>query len=84
MSRSWYISQQRLGFRKNISIQDIMTGKTLNYKRHLEIPFVNYYQIHEKDTPQNTSTNTSREGRLYFGSFTGFSDFSIKSVQNQC
>ena len=34
-----------------ISHREIMTGDTLNYKRHLEITFGHYCQIHKGDTP---------------------------------
>ena len=44
-----------------------MDGETLNYKRHLVIPFRQYFQIHEEDTPNN-STRPRTRGAIYMGS----------------
>ena len=37
-----------------------MTGETLNYKRHLEIPFGQYFQINEEETPKNSTRPQTR------------------------
>ena len=36
------------GISTTISPREIMTGETLNYKRHLAIPFGQYCQIYEE------------------------------------
>ena len=37
-----------------------MTGDTLNYKRHLTMPFGQYCQTHEEDTPRNSTRRHTR------------------------
>ena len=43
-----------------------MTGETLNYKRHLAIPFGQYFQIREEKTPLN-STRPLTGGAICMG-----------------
>ena len=49
-----------------ISSIEIITGETLNYKRHLAIPFGKYSQIHEEDIPRN-STRPRTRGAMCMG-----------------
>ena len=48
------------GILATISPRAIMTGKTLNYKRHLAIPFGQYCQIHEEEIPCNGTRPRTR------------------------
>ena len=43
-----------------------MTGETLNYKRRLEIPFGQYFKIHEEDNPCN-NTKPRIRGEIFMG-----------------
>ena len=51
------------GILENIIPQAILNGKTLNYKNHTAITFGQYLQIHEKNTPCN-STKPQTRGAL--------------------
>ena len=55
------------GILTTISTRAIMTDGTLNYKRHLAIPFGQYLQIHEEDTPSQHH-KTSHQGCYLYGS----------------
>ena len=50
----------------NISPRAIMTGDNMNYKRHLSMPFGQYCQIYEEDTPRN-STRPCTRGAICMG-----------------
>ena len=43
-----------------ISPREIITGETLKYKRHMEIPIGQYFQIHEEQTPRNSTRPLTR------------------------
>ena len=43
-----------------------MTGETMNYKRHLEITFWQYFQIHKEETLQNITIPLTR-GAIFMG-----------------
>ena len=49
------------GISTTISPRAIMTGETLNYKRHMAIPFEQYFQIHEEETPCNSTRPRTRD-----------------------
>ena len=44
----------------------IMTGETLDYKRHLCLQFGEYCQVHEEDAPRN-SMNPRTQGAICMG-----------------
>jgi hypothetical protein len=44
----------KAGISDTISPRTIMTGKTLNYKKHLSLQFGEYCQVHQEDTPRNS------------------------------
>ena len=48
------------GISTTISPREIVTGETLNYKRHLAILFGKYCQIHEEYTPHNSKMPCTR------------------------
>ena len=48
------------GISENISPRLIMTDKTLNYNRHIAIPFGQYFQINEEDIPHNITKPRTR------------------------
>ena len=52
------------GILKTISPRAIITGKTLNYKKYIAIPFSKYCQIHEYETPCN-SIRTRTRGAIF-------------------
>ena len=54
------------GILTTISPRAIITGETLNYKRHRVIPFGQYCQIHEEETPRN-STRPLTRGSICMG-----------------
>ena len=41
------------GVSTHISPKKIMSGKTLDYKKHLSLSFGQYCQVHEEETPRN-------------------------------
>ena len=45
---------------QNISPQAIITGEVLNYKRHMAIPFGQYFQIQEEYNPRNSTKPRTR------------------------
>ena len=42
------------GISESISPKTIMTGETLNYKKHLKLQVGQYCQVHEEDLPRNS------------------------------
>jgi hypothetical protein len=44
----------KAGISDTISPRTIMTGETLNYKKHLSLQFGEYCQVHQEDTPRNS------------------------------
>jgi hypothetical protein len=42
------------GISDNVSPKTIMTGETLDYKKHLSLQLGQYCQVHEEDTPRNS------------------------------
>ena len=49
------------GISTTIITRAIMTGETLNYKRHLAIHFGQYCQIHEEEPPRNRTRPLTRD-----------------------
>ena len=48
------------GILTDIITRAILTNDTLNYKRHLEIQFGKYCQIHKEDNPHNSTRPRTR------------------------
>jgi hypothetical protein len=48
------------GISDSISPKTIMTGETLDYKKHLNLQLGAYYQVHEDDTPRNSQAARSQ------------------------
>jgi hypothetical protein len=46
----------KAGISDLLSPPQIMTGETLNYKKHLSLQFGQYCQVHEEDEPRNNQT----------------------------
>jgi hypothetical protein len=42
------------GISDTLSPKTIMSGETLDYKKHLRLPIGSYCQVHEEDTPRNS------------------------------
>ena len=72
------------GVSETLSPRMIMTGETLDYKRHLCLQFGEYCQVHEEDTPRN-SMNPRTQGAICMGPSGnkqgGFKFMSLRSGQ---
>ena len=44
------------GISDTLSPKTIMSGETLNYKKHLSLQVGQYCQVHEEDTPRNSQS----------------------------
>jgi hypothetical protein len=44
------------GISDTLSPKTIMSGETLNYKKHLSLQVGQYCQVHEEDTPHNSQS----------------------------
>jgi hypothetical protein len=54
------------GISSTLSPKTIMSGETLNYKKHLSLQVGQYCQVHEEDTPHN-SQNPRTKGAILLG-----------------
>lgn len=48
------------GISSTLSPKTIMSGETLDFKKHLQLPFGTYVQVHEDDTPRNSMAQRTR------------------------
>jgi hypothetical protein len=54
------------GISETVSPKTIMTGETLDYKKHLSLQLGHYCQVHEDDTPRNSQLPRT-QGAICFG-----------------
>ena len=54
------------GVSDTLSPKTIMSGETLDYKKHLSLQIGQYCQVHEEDTPRN-SQNPRTKGAISLG-----------------
>ena len=54
------------GISETLSPKAIMLGETLDYKKHLHLPFGQYCQVHKEDHPRNSQLPRMR-GAIYIG-----------------
>ena len=54
------------GVSQVLSPKAIMLGENLEYKKHLNLPFGQYVQVHKEDTPHN-SMNVRTRGAIALG-----------------
>jgi hypothetical protein len=50
----------------NLSPKTIMSGETLDYKKHLSLQIGQYCQVHEEDNPRNSQIARTK-GAIYLG-----------------
>jgi hypothetical protein len=55
------------GISNTLSPKTIMSGETLDYKRHLSLQVGQYCQVHKEDTPRN-SQSLRTKGAILLGS----------------
>jgi hypothetical protein len=54
------------GVSDTLSPKMIMSGKTLDYKKHLSLQPRQYFQVHEEDNPSNSHIAQTK-GAIYLG-----------------